>query len=109
MITLVLGIAWGALWLVALWLLETKRTVFAFAVYIAGLFSLLMALFTGIDATALNNPATANMLQMFVFPITWLLVGSVVAFIIYIFIGTLVKMANTFHIKIHDWWYDGKY
>jgi hypothetical protein len=108
-LTLVLAAMWAVLWLGAFYLLETKRHTFAFAVYCAGLFSLLMAVFTGIDSTAVSNPATSNMLQMFVFPLTWLLVGSIIAFILFIFLGTLVKMAQTFGLKIHDWWYDGRY
>jgi hypothetical protein len=109
LITIVLAIAWIVSWIITIWLFETKRTIFAFAGFEAGLFALLMTLFTAIDATAISNPATANMLQMFVFPITWLLIGSVLAFILYIFLGTLIRMAYTFGIKIQNWWYDGKY
>ena len=107
-ITIVLAIGVIMAWLIAIWLFETKRTVFAFAAYVAGLFSLMMAVFSAIDATAISNPATANMLQMFVFPLTWILIGSVLAFILYIFLGTLVGMAKIAGIKIQDWWYDGK-
>jgi hypothetical protein len=32
----------------------------------------------------------------------------VVAFILYIFLGTLVGMANTFGVKVKNWWYDGQ-
>jgi hypothetical protein len=109
LITIVLAIAWIVSWIVAIWLFETKRTVFAFAGFEAGLFALLMTLFTAIDATAVNNPATANMIQMFVFPITWVLIGSIVVFVVYMFLGTLVRMGQTFGIKIRDWWYDGKW
>ena len=109
LITIVLAIAWIVSWIVAIWLFETKRTVFAFASFEAGLFALLMTLFTAIDATAINNPATANMLQMFVFPITWILIGSILAFVVYMFLGTLVRMGQTFGIKIQEWWYDGKW
>lgn len=108
MITIVLALAVIAAWVIAIWLFETKRTVFAFAAYIAGLFALMTAVFSAIDATAVSNPATANMLQMFVFPLTWLLIGSVIAFILYMFLGTLVGMARTFGIKIMNWWYDGQ-
>lgn len=107
-ITIVLAIGVIIAWIIAIWLFETKRPVFAFAAYIAGLFSLMMTVFTAIDATAMNNPATANMLQMFVFPLTWLLIGSVIAFILYMFLGTLVNMAKTFGIKVMNWWYDGQ-
>lgn len=104
-----LTIGWIAFWAIAIFLYLTKRNIFAFVAYIVGFFFLFLGLFAAIDETAISNPATANMLQMFVFPLTWILVGSVIAFILYIFLGTMVRMAQTFGIKVSDWWHEGKY
>ena len=68
-----------------------------------------MGLFAMIDATSTSNPATSSMLQMFVFPMTWILVALVIGFILYAFLGTMVKMAKTYGIRIQDWWYDGRF
>jgi len=103
-----LGIAWIVFWATALWFYETKRNLFAYCAYLAGFFALFTNIFVAIDATAESNPATAQFLQMFVFPMTWILVASVVGLVLYVFVGTLVKMGQTFGIKIQNWWYDGK-
>lgn len=108
-VLITVGVAWVIFWLLAFWLYETKRPIFAYCAYLVGYFLMFLALFIAIDTSAKDNPATANMLQMFVFPATWILIASIIGFVLFIFLDTLVKMAQTFGIKIKNWWYDGQW
>lgn len=108
-VILLLAILWAVMWLAAAYLFSQKRLIYAYGLYIFGLISLMSALTIGMDFLTNAMPNSVGVISVLLLGTTWILVLSLVGFVLYIFFAIMFKMAEFAGVHVKQWWFTGRF